>query len=105
MWTQEPTEMLVEAVESVSPVQSPAARTCRIHLPAAEEEVAVVEEVAAVEELADMEELAAVEELTAVEELAAVGGQQQAPPHPISHLKVGPGNVGPQSAAGPVEIQ
>ena len=51
MWSQEPTEMFVEAVGG--PVQSPAAGTCRsIRLPAAEEEVAVVEEVAAVEELA-----------------------------------------------------
>ena len=72
MWTQEPTELLAEAVRS--PVQSPAAGTCHcIRLPAAEQEVAAVAEVAAVGELAAVEEVAAVEELVAVEELAVVG--------------------------------
>ena len=49
MWTQKPSDNLVEAVGSS--VQSPAAGTChRIHLPAAEEKVAAEDEVAAVEE-------------------------------------------------------
>ena len=51
IWTQEPTELLVEAVGS--PVQSPATGTCcRIRLPAAEEEVAAVEELVVVGEFA-----------------------------------------------------
>ena len=51
---------------------SPATGTDRIHLAAAEEELADVEVLAAVEELPPVEEHAAVEELAAMEGLAAV---------------------------------
>ena len=63
--------MLIESVESGSPV-SPAAGTDCIPLAAAEEELATVEVLAAVEELAAVDELAAVEELAAVGEQSAV---------------------------------
>ena len=69
MWTQKPSDNLVEAVGS--PVQSLAAGTCHhICLPTAEVKVAAEEEVAAVGDVA------AVEEHAAVEELAAVGDQR-----------------------------
>ena len=70
MWTQKPSDNLVEAVGT--PVQSPSAGTfCCIHLPAAEEKVSAEEELAAVEDVAAVKENTAVEELAA-EKLAAV---------------------------------
>ena len=67
MWTQKPSDNLVEAVGT--PVQFPSAGTFRrIHLPAAKEKVSAEDELAAVEVVAAAEELAAVEDLDAVEE-------------------------------------